>query len=120
MTGVKQPPHELVDRLIVIILASEQVGEISSKLVKHGYRLTLVTTTGGFMQAGSTCLLVGIRKDQEDNLMNLIGSVCRTHRQFIPAGGSFNIPGGLPPLMIEAEVGSAYVYSLEVEHYEFF
>ncbi len=111
---------EQVDRLVVIILASEQVGELSNRLVKKGYRLTLVNTSSGFMQAGSTCLLVGINHGREDDLIGLIGSVCRTHRQFIPAGGTFSLPGGLPPLMIEAEVGSAYVFTLEVEQYEFF
>lgn len=120
MSGDNLTPEEHVDLMVVIILSSEQVGELSSKLLKHGYRLTLVNTSGGFMQAGSTCLLVGIHNGRQDDLFNLIGSVCKTHRQFIPAGGNFNLPGGLPPLMIEAEVGSAYVYTLEVEHYEYF
>jgi uncharacterized protein YaaQ len=52
--------------------------------------------------------------------MNIIDSVCHTRLRFVPAGENFMLPGGLPPVMIQAQVGSAYVYTLEVEHYEFF
>jgi uncharacterized protein YaaQ len=120
MNEEKHTPEERVDLLVLVVLASEQVGELSSKLVKNGYRITLVNTSGGFMQTGATCLLVGIPSARFDDLEKLIGSVCHTHRQYIPTGAHLGFTDTLPPMMIEAEVGSAYIYTLEVEHYEFF
>ena len=52
--------------------------------------------------------------------MTLIELVCHTRTRFVPASGNFSMPEGMPPVMIQAQVGSAYVYTLEVEHYEYF
>ncbi len=120
MTEENQSPQEQVDLLVTIILASEQVSELSNRLVQSGFRFTLVNTSGGVFQSGATCMLVGISTGKYDELMEIIDSVCHTRLRFVPASDNFILPGGLPPVMIQAQVGSAYVYTLAVEHYEFF
>ncbi len=120
MAETNPSPNEQVDQLVLIIVSDEQAGTLCGELIKHGFRLTLVNIKGGFIQAGSTFLLVGIHSPRHQDLLDVIGSVCHTHNEFIPTGGPFGAPGGLPPLIIEAEVGSAYVYTMDVERYEQF
>lgn len=121
MSEETQPPQdEQVDLLVVIILAPEQVGELSNKLVQNGYRFTLVNTSGGVFESGAIFMLVGIPRQKNDDLLGIIKAVCHTRVRFVPTGESFAIPGGLPPIMIQAEVGSAFVYTLDVDHYEYF
>ncbi|GAP07138.1 uncharacterized protein conserved in bacteria [Anaerolinea thermolimosa] len=112
--------EEQVDLLVVVFLASEQVSELSGALIKNNFRVTLVNASGGLLQSGITCLFIGINRSRYDVLIELIGSICHTHRRFIPAGSTLAIPESFPPLMIEVEVGAAHVFTLEVEHYETF
>lgn len=112
--------NEPVNRLVIIILADEQVSELSKKLIEKRFRVTVVTTSGGYFVSGTTCLLVGIHDTRHEELIHLIEVVCRTRRRFIPASGEMTFIEGLPPMMIEAQIGSASVYTLEVEHYEVF
>jgi uncharacterized protein YaaQ len=111
---------EGTDQLVFVVVSDEQVGELSSELVKNGFRLTMVKTNGGFIQVGSTCLIVGISSQKYDRLVEIIGVVCKTRRKYIPTQGPVGMPEGLPMFMIEAEVGSAYVYRVDVDHFEQF
>ena len=79
MTEENQTPQEQVDLLVAIILASEQVGElIQSNWYKTAIRFTLVNTSGGVFQTGSTCMLVGIPTQLHADLMDMIETVCHT------------------------------------------
>jgi len=115
-----QSTQEQVDLLVIVFLASEQVSELSGALIKDNFRVTLVNASGGLLQSGITCLFIGIHRSRYDALIELIGSICHTHRRFIPAGSTLALPESFPPLMVEVEVGAAHVFTLEVEHYETF
>jgi uncharacterized protein YaaQ len=108
------------DQLVFVVVSDEQVGELSSELVKNGFRLTMVKPHEGFIQVGSTCLLVGIPSTRYGPLTEIIETICKTRRKYIPTHGPVGMPEGLPMFMIEAEVGSAYVYRLDVDYFEQF
>jgi uncharacterized protein YaaQ len=86
----------------------------------RSFRFSLVNTSSGVFQSGAIFMLVGIAAHQHNELAALIESVCHTRVRFVPAAGNILLPEGLPPLMIQAQTGSAYVYTLEVDHYEAF
>jgi len=115
-----KPTDEHVDQLILVVVAEEQAGELGKKLVADGFRFTIISASSGFLPAGTSCLMLGIHSDRSADLMKLIENVCKTRRRYIPAQGQFGLAGGLPMAMIEAEVGSADIYILPVESYEFF
>lgn len=109
-----------INQLVIVALAEGEAGGLIKTLIQHHYRCTLVNASGGWAGSAEVFVLVGISNEQHNDLLELIGSVCGTHRQFVPARGSFFMPDGLPPLMIEAEIGSAQVYTLAVDRYEAF
>ncbi len=120
MAEESKSADERVDLLVIVFLASEQAGELSSALLKSKFRMTLVNASGGFLQTGITCMFVGTLRERYAELLNLIETICHTRRRFIPAGNAFVLPEAMPPIMVEAEVGAAHVFTLEVEHYEYF
>jgi uncharacterized protein YaaQ len=109
-----------VDLLVLAVVSDDQAGTLGKKLIAEGFRFTIITASNGLLPAGTTCLMLGIPSSQNSRLMSLIESVCKTRRTFIPTQGQIGIPSAFPPLMIEAEVGSASVYILPVETYEVF
>jgi uncharacterized protein YaaQ len=113
------PSDEHVDQLILVVVAEEQAGELGKKLVAEGYRFTIISASNGFLPAGTKCLMLGIHSSRTPGLMALVESVCKTRLRYIPAN-QFGVAGGLPVSMIEAEVGSADIYILPIESYEYF
>ena len=117
----KQPPStENVDQLVLVVVPEEQAGDLGKKLVAEGFRFTVISASNGFLPSGTSCLMLGIHSEDNPYLMSLVEKVCKTRTRYIPASNQFGVAEGLPLTMIEAEVGSANVYVLPVEFYEYF
>jgi uncharacterized protein YaaQ len=111
---------ENVDQLVLVVVSDEQAGPLGKKLVADGFRFTIITASNGLLPEGTTCLLLGIHSESNPRLMKLVESICKTRRTYISIQGQMGIPQGMPPNMIEAEVGSASIYVLPVDYYEAF
>jgi uncharacterized protein YaaQ len=120
MTSSRTDSSEPVNQLVLVVVSDEQAGTLSKKMIAENYRFTLITASNGLLPAGTTCLMLGINSSRNQALMDLVEAVCKTRRTYIPALGQFGVVEGALPSMIEAEVGSASVYVLPVEYYEFF
>lgn len=113
-------PPEKVDQLVLVVVADEQAGDLGKLLVANGFRFTVISASSGLLPAGTSCLMLGIHSSLYSRLIALVEKVCKTRRRFIPAHVQFGLTEGLPLNMIEAEIGSANVYTLPVESYEIF
>lgn len=115
-----EQPQPLINRMVLIVVAAEQSGLLTSELLKAGFALTVISPREGFLGFGSTCLLLGIDSQRIEELILIVQKICGTRRRFVPAQGHMILPEGLPPMMVEAEVGSAYIFSMDIEHFEQF
>jgi uncharacterized protein YaaQ len=111
--------NQQIDQLVVAIIAGERSDDLSRQLVSSGYYFTRIDSSGGFLEGPTTSLLVGINGESFDDLFKVIQTCCRRTRRYIPAQVEAP-PGFGQPVMIEAEVGGAVVYSLDVERFEQF
>ena len=108
-----------INELFVVVSAGEQLGELTHQLVQGGFYFTLVDSSGGFLQSSTVCLLIGINSARRETLLKIVRECCHVRRTYIPARVENPLLQG-QPLMIEAEVGGASIYVLEVEHFEQF
>ena len=51
-------------KLIIAIVQDEDASKLLSKLMKNGFSATKLATTGGFLKAGNTTLLLGIDEEK--------------------------------------------------------
>jgi uncharacterized protein YaaQ len=107
-------PQNIINKLVIIIVASIQSSQLMHQLTQNGYYFTLIDSSGGFLQESTVCLLIGLNQDRLITLLDIIRKYCATHRQYIPARGDVSQMQG-QPLMIEAQVGGATVYALDVD-----
>jgi uncharacterized protein YaaQ len=105
-----------IDRLVILIVAAIQSGELMHHLSQNAYYFTKIDSMHGFLQESTVCLLVGLNQASLERLLNLIRQYCRTHRTFVPASMEMP-PFQNPPMMIEAETGGAIIYTLDVEQF---
>ena len=105
-------------KLIIAIVQDEDAARLVSSLMNEGYGVTKLATTGGFLRAGNTTLLLGVDDDKFAGAMAVIEKVCKSRKQIAtspsPVAGA---TGVYVPYPIEVMVGGATVFVLNVEQF---
>ena len=105
-------------KLIIAIVQDEDAARLVSNLMNEGYSVTKLATTGGFLRAGNTTLLLGVDEEKFQGAMDVIEKVCKSRKQIAtspsPVAGT---TGVYVPYTIEVMVGGATVFVLNVEQF---
>lgn len=105
-------------KLIIAIVQDEDSSRLVSKLMNEGFGVTKLATTGGFLRAGNTTLLVGVDDEKFDAAMAVIEKVCKSRKQIATAPTSMSgVNGVYSPYPIEVQVGGATVFVLSVDQF---
>ena len=105
-------------KLIIAIVQDEDASRLVSKLMNEGYGVTKLATTGGFLRAGNTTLLVGVDDDKFDGAMAVIEKICKSRKQIATAPTSMTgVNGVYSPYPSEVMVGGATVFVLSVDQF---
>jgi uncharacterized protein YaaQ len=106
-------------KLIIAIVQDEDASRLVSTLMSEGFSVTKLATTGGFLRAGNTTLLLGVEDDKFQDAMNVIEKVCKSRKQMTTAPADLTGPGGTSysPMPIEVTVGGATVFVLTVDQF---
>lgn len=103
-------------KLIIAIVHDEDVHHLIDDLTKEKFRVTKLATTGGFLKAGNTTLLMGVEDQDVDKAIDIIKDNCETRNQTItsptPMAGA---AGVFIPYPIEVRVGGATVFVVDIE-----
>ncbi|MBR3764818.1 MAG: cyclic-di-AMP receptor [Clostridia bacterium] len=107
-------------KLIIAIVQDEDASRLVSNLMKDGFSVTKLATTGGFLRAGNTTLLLGVEDDKIRAAMDIIEHVCKSRRQMTTApstmpGVAGSYAAGSYP--VEVTVGGATVFVLSVDQF---
>jgi uncharacterized protein YaaQ len=105
-------------KLIIAIVQDDDAGELIDVLNDEGFRVTKLATTGGFLKAGNTTLMIGVEQEKVDKVLGVIEDVCKTRDQVVtspsPVAGS---TGVYVPYPVEVEVGGATVFVVDVDKF---
>ena len=105
-------------KLIIAIVQDEDASRLISQLMNDGFGVTKLATTGGFLRAGNTTLLVGVDDDRFQAAMDVIEKVCKSRKQIAPSPASMvGMPGSYTPYPIEVVVGGATIIVLTVDQF---
>ena len=105
-------------KLIIAIVQDEDASRLVSSLMSEGYSVTKLATTGGFLRAGNTTLLIGIDNEKLDNVMKIIGNVCKSRKQIATSPSPISGTTGVyVPYPVEVMVGGATVFVLDVAQF---
>ena len=105
-------------KLIIAIIQDEDASRLINDLMTEGYRVTKLATTGGFLRAGNTTLLVGVEDDMLQNAMSVIDKVCKSRKQIASTPAPISGTTGMyVPFPVEVTVGGATIFVLDVEQF---
>lgn len=106
-------------KLIIAIVQDEDSSRLLSKLMQKGFGVTKLATTGGFLKAGNTTLLLGVDEDRLQEAVHIVESVCKSRKQMTTATNSMNgiTHGEYAAFPVEVTVGGATLFVLTVDQF---
>ncbi len=103
-------------KLVIAIIHDDDAPALLEELHINSFRVTKLASTGGFLKAGNTTLLIGTKKELVDDVLNIIKKTCDTRTEITAAntvvGGS---AGSYMTMPIEVTVGGATVFVVDIE-----
>ena len=109
-------------KMVYAIVHSEDGDSVTEALMSHGYIVTKLATTGGFLRRGNTTLLIGVEQDKVQNVIDIIVKESGKREQIV-----YNLPysqtSGVPITSYNAvpttvDVGGATIFVIDVERFE--
>ncbi len=103
-------------KLILAIVSNDDSSSVSSALTKENFQVTRLATTGGFLRAGNTTLIVGTEDDKVEKCIEVIRSESRMRTEIVPSTASYDI-GRYASFPVEVQVGGATIFVIDVEQF---
>ena len=107
-------------KLVIAIVQDEDASRLVNQLMKNGFGVTKLATTGGFLRAGNTTLLIGVDDDKLTSVMEIIEKVCKSRKQLTATPSSVSAMGAMPGAAsypVEVTVGGATVFVMSVDQF---
>lgn len=106
-------------KLVFAIVHDEDGPKVMEELNRNGFSVTKLCSTGGFLKAGNTTLLVGVDEEHLDEVIEVIKKKSRSRKQIINSNMTPNGVGGMfIPYPVEVVVGGATIFVLNVDRFE--
>lgn len=103
-------------KLVIAIVSNDDTAAVTSVLTEHGYYMTKLSTTGGFLRAGNATLMMGTEDEKVPELIELIKSESSRRTEIVPATATFDI-NHYAAYPVEVQVGGATIFVLNVEQF---
>ena len=103
-------------KLILAIVSTDDSSSVSSSLTKANFQVTRLATTGGFLRAGNTTLIVWCEDKLVDKAVEIIGNESKRRTEIVPSTASYDI-GRYASFPVEVQVGGATIFILNVEQF---
>ena len=103
-------------KLLIAIVSNDDSSSVISALTSEKYQVTKLATTGGFLRAGNTTLIIGTDDEKVEDVVSIIGKESCRRTEGVPATASYDV-GRFATYPIEVQVGGATIFVLNVEQF---
>lgn len=105
-------------KMIFAVVNNDDGAIVNAQLIKAGFQVTKMASTGGFLKKGNTTFIVGTEDEKSEEVVDIIRrySKKRTYTTPLDVVSSATLGGAATP--IEVTVGGATIFIIDVEHFE--
>lgn len=101
-------------KLVIAIVQDEDSENLIKTLNKNNFKVTKVSSTGGFLKSGNVTIISGIDDEDKDKFMKILEENSKT-REVKRTIQPINIPGqAMIPVPISVKVGGATIFVVDV------
>lgn len=98
-------------KLVIAVVQRQDAGELVEALTERSYRVTRISSEGGFLREGNVTLLVAAEDHAVEPLIRLVREHCHTRTRFVSPMPPVAESGEFyPPSPVEVQVGGATVF----------
>lgn len=103
-------------KLILAVVQHQDAGEVVDSLTSASYRVTRISSQGGFLREGNVTLMLSVEDHQVDTVIAIVRSHCSTRTRYIsPMPPIAELGEFYPPTPLEVQVGGATIFVLNAE-----
>ena len=104
-------------KLIVAIIHDEDAHELILALSEAKFGVTKLASTGGFLRAGNTTVIIGVEVAQVDTVLGIIRDNCKVRKEITTSAAMMSEASGFMSMPMEVTVGGATLFVLDVSQY---
>lgn len=104
-------------KMITAIVNREDTKAVCAALIRGGFSVTRLSTTGGFLMAGNTTLLIGTDDTKVDACIDIISKCCKQRTEVVPSNSGYGM-GVSTAMPLQVTVGGATVFVTNVERFQ--
>lgn len=105
-------------KLVIAMVQDDDALDVVDAITEAGFRVTKLASTGGFLKAGNTTLIIGVEAEKVQNVIDVVEDICKKRKQIIttptPITGNVDMYMSYP---IEVEVGGATIFVVDVDQF---
>ena len=106
-------------KMVTAIVNYKDTNRVCQALSAKGFEHTRLATTGGFLRAGNTTVLMGVEDARLDEALEVIHQNCKRRKESVPEIPPAEMPAGIyNQFPTEVTVGGAIVFVTEVQRFE--
>ncbi len=103
-------------KLLIAVINNDDCPAVLSEITKKGFSATKLSTSGGFLKAGNSTLLIGVEEEKVDELVEIIGKFCSKRKQIVPTNSAFNSEFFVS-VPVEISVGGATIFVVDIDKF---
>ena len=104
-------------KMVLAIVNNDDSSSVSTNLMRAGFSVTRLATTGGFLMAGNTTFLIGTDDENIETLIEIIRKHSKRRKQVSPITSSYGTET-YSTVPVEVSVGGATLFIMNVERFE--
>ncbi len=103
-------------KMIVAIVQNADRENLTAALLEAKIPHTRLNTTGGFLRAGNTTLVIGIEDDQVDTVLGIVEKSCKEREQLHrPGHGALHADAYAAPAKVL--IGGATIFVMNLDQF---
>jgi len=103
-------------KLIVAIVNTDDCHAVLGEITRNGFSATKLSTSGGFLRAGNTTLIIGAEDEKVTEIVDIFKQFSSKRTEMIETSPSITGEAFLT-MPVEVTVGGATVFVLDVEQF---
>jgi len=105
-------------KMVIAIVQDDDSLELVETLTQKNFGVTKLATTGGFLKSGNTTLLIGVSKEQTQEVIDIITEICKKREEVVVSSTPYTGDTGVyMQYPIEVQVGGATVFVIDVDQF---
>lgn len=111
-----------LDRLLFAILRKEDYDETVSQLTSHGFFVTRLSSSGGFLKKENVTMMLGVESGRMQEAVEILKTCAgrrRSQNYVLPTPGTGDV-FATTAVPVEAEVGGVTLFTMKLEEFQKF